>query len=349
MPGQRAFRVKSAEDVIALVTLGLGFVPSDSMVMIALAEAGPFYARVDLPHVVMRRVGLTEQDLPRLMRDAFGALLPAAANNRAQRLLMVYFAEFADEPYVGGLDRALRLACRDGRLSVDCSIVTDGRRYRHVDDPGPSSIEFDPRTHVEVIRAVYEGRAVLGSRAELEASLDPAPAPIRRRIGRLASVVARRVGWGSVGAPVDSLPPSDEIVAFGRATDAMVSTAVAQHRALTDDEVARVLTACSIPPVRDLLLSRVDRDNAERYVETLRDVVRRAPRRLVAEPAALLGFCAWVSGNGALAWIALDRCWQADRSNTVAECVVGLLEAAVSPRQYSPAPLVGVRELFYVS
>ncbi|MFT4011042.1 MAG: DUF4192 domain-containing protein [Nocardioidaceae bacterium] len=349
MKPKRTFRIKSAEDIVTAAALGLGFLPTESMVMVAFTPGGPFYARVDLPHVVQRRKGLSDEKLPQLMLDAFRALLPAAADNHAEQLFMVYFADLADELYIEQLDLSLRYTCRDGDLPVECSILTDSYRYIDLDSEDRSLVEFDLRTHPEVTQAVYEGRPLLGSRAELESCLDPAPDLVRRRIGKLAARLARELGCGRPGTPVEYFSPGEGVLRFGCEMDAMVTAVLRHERLLTDDEAAGVLTACWIPPVRDLLMSRVDRQNAERYVEVLRDLVRRSPKRLLSEVAAMLGFCAWVSGQGALAWVALDHCWQLDPDNGIAKYVGDLLEAAVSPRNYDPTMLDSVRDLFYAA
>ena len=52
--------------------------------------------------------------------------------------------------------------------------------------------------------------------------------------------------------------------------------------------------------------------NARDHVDLWRDVVRRAPAELRAAPAALLGFAAWLSGHGALAWCAVELAQESD-------------------------------------
>ena len=49
-----------------------------------------------------------------------------------------------------------------------------------------------------------------------------------------------------------------------------------------------------------------------------RDVVRRAPADLRAAPAALLGFAAWLSGDGALAWCAVECALEAEPDYSLA-------------------------------
>jgi hypothetical protein len=71
-------------------------------------------------------------------------------------------------------------------------------------------------------------------------------------------------------------------------------------------------------------------------VDLWRDVVRRAPLDLLAAPAALLGFAAWLSGDGALAWCAVDRCRQAEPGYSLAGLLADALAGAVPPSSWRP-------------
>ncbi|QZY30869.1 DUF4192 domain-containing protein [Nocardioides coralli] len=63
-------------------------------------------------------------------------------------------------------------------------------------------------------------------------------------------------------------------------------------------------------------------------------MVRRAPDDLAPHAAAVLGFVAWVSGDGALAWCAVDRARALDPDHSLARLVADLLVAAVSPEEW---------------
>jgi hypothetical protein len=61
------------------------------------------------------------------------------------------------------------------------------------------------------------------------------------------------------------------------------------------------------------------------------DLLRRAPDDVAASAAAVLGMAAWVAGQGALAWCAVDRAEAATPGNSLARLVADLLVAAVPP------------------
>ena len=81
---------------------------------------------------------------------------------------------------------------------------------------------------------------------------------------------------------------------------------------LDSDDADRLLVAMVSIEVRDVAWSLMDRSSAARHVSLWRDLVLRSPRDLAAAPAALLGFAAWLSGDGALAWCAVERCQESE-------------------------------------
>jgi hypothetical protein len=78
----------------------------------------------------------------------------------------------------------------------------------------------------------------------------------------------------------------------------------------------------------------LSRHEARRAVDLWSDAVRRLPSSHVAGPAAVLAFAAWLVGDGALSWCAVDRCREAEPSHTLADLVATLLESATSPDRW---------------
>jgi hypothetical protein len=66
-------------------------------------------------------------------------------------------------------------------------------------------------------------------------------------------------------------------------------------------------------------------------VELWSDAVRRLPATHVAGPAAVLAFAAWLVGDGALSWCAVDRCRESEPAHSLAGLVAQLLESATPP------------------
>jgi hypothetical protein len=108
---------------------------------------------------------------------------------------------------------------------------------------------------------------------------------------------------------------------------------------LDPPDVARLCTAMAVSlEVRDVAWAEMTRDNAARHVELWRDLVRRVPVELRAPTAALLGFAAWLSGNGALAWCAVDCAQEADPGYGLAGLLTQALAGALPPSAWQPFP-----------
>jgi hypothetical protein len=80
----------------------------------------------------------------------------------------------------------------------------------------------------------------------------------------------------------------------------------------------------------------MSRTSAPDHVRVWRDLLRRAPRDLVPGAAFLLGLAAWLDGDGALAWCAVDRCREVDPGHSLAQHLADLLQQAVPPATWSP-------------
>jgi AcrR family transcriptional regulator len=104
-------------------------------------------------------------------------------------------------------------------------------------------------------------------------------------------------------------------------------------------EVARlcVLLGASIE-LRDVAWAEMTHESARKHVDLWRDVVRRSPPELRAAPATLLGFAAWLSGNGALAWCAVDCAQQCDPDYNLAALLADALAGAIPPSVWRPFP-----------
>ncbi len=97
------------------------------------------------------------------------------------------------------------------------------------------------------------------------------------------------------------------------------------------DEVATIAWAVQDLRVRDAAWGLITRSGARGHQEFWSDVARRVPEPLVAAPAALAGWAAWQSGNGALAWIAVDRCREVDPGYGLAGILAHCLDQALPP------------------
>lgn len=105
---------------------------------------------------------------------------------------------------------------------------------------------------------------------------------------------------------------------------------------LSDTDAARLLIAVESIPTRDRLWLDMNRGNAVSHVALWTDMTRRAPDEVRAAPASMLGFAAWLSGHGALAWCALDQVPK-DRPYALADLVAAAVQIGMHPREWEAA------------
>ncbi|WP_182526425.1 DUF4192 domain-containing protein [Nocardioides dongkuii] len=292
---------RTPEDLLAAVPLVLGFRPHDSVVLMTFGGPDPFHARLDLPR--------TRAEVPHVVR----ALLEPALRHAVHAVVVVVYAEGSRVPGADRVARTLRRRFLASGVQVVQVLRADARCWRVLlpdGDTGPA-VPYDVSSHPFTAQAVLEGRALLGSRAELEALLDPDPA----EVAAVAGLLPRSVPAG----PADA------------------EGAVARHLAsgrLPDDVLASVLLGLDDPDVRTAACAALRRADAEVHVRLWTDAVRRAPAEVRAGAAAVLALAAWVSGHGALAWCAVDRCRALEPGNTLARLVAVALEQAVPPTTF---------------
>lgn len=302
------FVVTCPEDFIAFAPVALGFEPRDSVVLLTFGGTRPFHARLDVPPLAG-----VDECIAHLVR-------PARKHGVARATLLLYTG---DRRVAGRLARRAAQAFQAARIPlVDVLRVHDGRWYaplRSAAGDGPDhGVPYDVSAHPFRARAVLLGKVTLGSREELVASLDPDEAAGARVAAALADVDPLDAA-GIEGLTARCAPDGDGSGTLSAAGDREVAAVLL---GLTDDEV--LLETC-----RRLRAG----SRSDSRVPFWLDVVRRSPRWLVAEPAALLAFVAWLAGNGALAWCAVDRSRDCER-HPLADLVAGLLEDAVPPEAW---------------
>jgi hypothetical protein len=98
-----------------------------------------------------------------------------------------------------------------------------------------------------------------------------------------------------------------------------------------DEEAARLLRAVQDVRARDAALLSVSRETASEHLRVWSGLLRRAPGAQVPTVAVLTAFAAWQSGQGALAWCALDRCLEVEPTHALARGLAECLSRAVPP------------------
>ena len=158
--------------------------------------------------------------------------------------------------------------------------------------------------------------------------------------GRAARATGRRrprAAGGATGLRAGLRPSrpgllerADRFVADLRRCDGAARDPAARTRL-----VATVGHLVSTIPSRDLLLRGLTVESDHRLLTVAREVLAEAVR--CAEPgraaplAAVLAVCCWVDGDGAAAWVALDRALAADPDHSLAGLIATALQQGQPP------------------
>jgi hypothetical protein len=299
---------REPEDLLAAVPVVLGFRPSESLVMLTFGGRHSFHARVDLPG---------PDDPARSVREIARSLLGPALEQHVER---VVFVAYTSQPRVAArLARCLvQVFTRAGMAVMDVIRAHDGRWVSVPCRPKQregSPRPYDDRTHPFAAQAVLDGRVTHATRDGLRAGLAP-DTTLRRRTAE-----AQR-----------ALPPPGP----GELPWALhlVMRCVAEGQAPSDAEAARLLRSVALVDIRDAALFAVCAHTAVEHLALWSAMLRRAPDPQVPDTAALTAFCAWRSGHGALAWCALDRCFEIDPDHVLGLALAECLLRAVPPSRW---------------
>ena len=298
-PTSRQMKATCPEDLLAFVPIAIGFPPATSVVLLSVEGTRPFHARIDLPD--------DESDVD----DVVDALLrPARLHGISKVVLVVYDDDtaIADETAwclherftAAGIEVFEVLRVHDGHYFA----VLPGRRpeaYR--------GIPFEVGHHPFAAESVFDGRVTHTSREALAATLARDPVAAEPVAGLLTTT--------------EALPPVGVRPLILRHAGSRFPT--------PPDAVAALAVSLAQPELRDEAWRWLSRETARAYVEFWSDMVRRTPEELVPGPASVLAFTAWLAGEGALAWCAVDRARAVDPEHSLAGLVAEMLMSATSP------------------
>jgi hypothetical protein len=293
---------RTPDDIAAFVPLALGFVPERSVVLISVGSAGGMSARVDLPHD------------PDDVDDVVAALLRPVRRNGVRDVVVVVYDD--DTTVADEAAWALHEELTAAGISVrEVLRVHDDHWYPVL--PGAPlaayrGVPFARAEHPFTAQGVFDGRVTHASREALRATLAPDGGAIR--------------ATGTALAQAGALPAG--------ALAGLVRRHVGSGTTFSTGELAAVALTLPSGARRDEAWVWLTRGDARRAVALWSDAVRRLPGAHVAGPAAVLAFAAWLLGDGALAWCAVDRCRAAEPSHSLADLVAQLLESATSPDEW---------------
>ncbi|CAM3249242.1 DUF4192 domain-containing protein [Nocardioides dubius] len=309
MTNSRRLVIRTPEDVAALVPCVLGFHPEESLVLLTFGAPAGFHARIDLPATDLDRMRAVLQ------------LLEAARSNAIASVIAVCYAVDPEQArlLVAELERGFAAA----GIAVFTTIrVADGAWFplsgRHASRRG-SALHLE--RHPFLAEARRSGRAVHASRSALVASLRTDP----DRADQVQAALAQGV----------ETPPEPESVRR------LVERRLAVGGPPTPEQVAELLVALDSDPGRAELRRLLAMRPPAAHLRLWPAVVRAAPAARSGEPLAVLGLAAWLIGDGALGWCAVDRLVVCAPQHPVRAFLEVHLERAVPPSRRSLDLLTG--------
>ncbi len=312
-------RLRDPGDLIAAVPHLLGFHPSDSIVVLVVRDHDvTMTLRVDLP----------PPGVPHRVTDQLTAPL---ARCRGDDAVVVVIGGGAGDPpedlphdtLVDELDDALHAADVPLLLAVWTRATAMGERWFDYHDAGTTGTVPDPSSTVLAAASAADGHVTYPSREAMGDLLAPdPPEALSRRTALLNRLAAD--------------DPHPEDVVPGRHRDlvhAEVLRAASRKRPLTDEEVADLAHALSNPLTRDASLAHCIGEHARSAEVLWIELTRACPAPERAEPATLLAFSAYIKGNGAMAFMALDRAEEANPAHRLTRLLRAALKAGLPPDQ----------------
>jgi hypothetical protein len=317
---KKAFTARGPVDLIAAVPYVIGFHPDDSVVLLTFGPGEAFHARVDLP---------TDEGAQHAVVEMLVDVVTRHGVDRVALLL------YTDDPWVAATfhDAAVPGFLRRGVDVIDV-VRVGADRFHDADDPDDPGTAYDLTTHAFTAEQVVAGTVVERSREDLAAGLDCVDDEDARAVADAAVRFDQRFEGLPAFVSVDRVwrDVSDE----ARWVQRTIRRHVRRRTFLPVEDAGRMLVLMAGVPLRDVAWAEMSRADAVHHVDLWRDLVRRCPADLLPGPSCLLAFAAWLSGQGALAWCALDRGVAVDPDYTMAACVAQLLEGAVPPSVWTP-------------
>jgi hypothetical protein len=325
---QLRVRVGSPTSLIAVIPGLLGFDPGHSIVVIG-TEPSNGQVRVTL------RYDVPDPRHPRVAAALAGHAVSLLA---AQGVRTAVAVGYGTDTAVSPVTAALRERATEAGITVTEALRVENRRYWSYvcTDPEccpPEGTPFDVRRHPAARALRNAGCRVLADRDALTATLaakgGQQGAQMRRATKETLAQVARcviRLQRANLGASTPRLT-----AAIGQVA---VKDAIRRYRegALVLTEHAALLTvALAQLRVRDDAWARMDPEYRDAHLRLWTDLTRLARPGYVAAPAALLAFCAWQAGDGALANVALDRALADNPRYSMAMLLRDALDAGAPP------------------
>ena len=297
-PTPAVLRISDPADLAQIVPYLIGFIPEDSLVVIATQNG-----RIQ----VTARIDLTEVQPPGAAEDLLDRIWARFPDAEA------YTIAYTHDPAAAWpiLNR-----CEAHLPHGSQTMVIDGDHWQLRDGTAGT---IDAYGQVAAT-ATFHGLQRLATRAELEARF--ASPPDSPALDQQAAVAL---------AELPGPDQTDRIVAL---TANLIDQNLPEAPPLSTREAIQLSVLAQHPAARDLALASISRENADDHLQLWQNVIRHSPGYGSDMALYLAGMAAWISGDGASADIALDRSLNAEPRSPEphpARLLEGIIDNVVPP------------------
>ncbi|WP_410869658.1 DUF4192 domain-containing protein [Nocardia sp. A7] len=325
-------RVDEPGELIAALPAMLGFVPERSLVVAVLhAVAGGASEAIE----AVVRFDLDVATDVRLLDQFIACLGSICLREEATGVLAVFVedrAEFEGEEVLRAAD-LISVLVEDGiavRGAWSVPAIAAGERYRSVFGTFGTGLVADPLSSIVAVSHVLEGKQIRGSRQEMSALMIPDDLLSARVRTQLAAADARYRGG------LTAATRAGNAVAYQRRALEWVLWQIADTASgapRDERELARLAATLRDRPIRDAMYGLALGDHAEAAELLWAQLARATPGRDRAEAAALLGFSAYLRGDGPFAGVAIAAAVAADAEHSMAVLLETSLQTGLRPER----------------
>ncbi|MCA0253590.1 MAG: DUF4192 domain-containing protein [Actinobacteria bacterium] len=278
-PDAPRIRLGTAGDVVQIVPYLIGFQPEESLVIMVLNQGTlAVTARANLADVQSNR------NLDQLISRIW-ARFPGA-----DAIMLAYTGDHSI-----GWDTLHRADSRLPRSAHSQQLLVDGNTW-HQPDGTTGTLDPDSPVATQAARAglnTHSRRSDLAPRFASAEDSDELLQKVTRVAGRLPD-------------------PSDDRRLINAFSDLLVAnlpnpTVNRPSQSMSSDDAIALALLSQNPAVREVALLSMTRDTAAQHLQLWGDVINHTPSYGSEQPLHLAGLAAWLTGEGALASMAMER------------------------------------------
>ncbi|MFM1725709.1 DUF4192 domain-containing protein [Rhodococcus sp. PAM 2766] len=325
----RAVRISDPGDLVSAVPALLGFHPHRSLVVICLTGTS-------VGAVMRHDLRPGETAVMRIVLEQFTAV---AVREGADRILVVMVDDRLPDrpspcdlaPYreiVTVFDELLGAHGIEIAATHLVARIVTGAEWTGLDGTARGVLP-DPTASRVAVAQVLGGRAIRASRDELEAVLLPNSLDDQQRVAYLIDDARARISCGDGVARTATDPNGVDRHGLERVLVGIARTAAGEEA--TTEECAELALVLENPRVRDALLALSAGAYADDAEQLWIALARALPEPERAEPLALLGFGAYLRGDGPMAGVALTAALAADPCHRLATLLDDALQRGMRP------------------